>query len=283
MTVAFFAAIAGTCLYGIAFLSQGYAAKKLRHRLDLFAHPAYIFGLFCASGAWLASLVALNKLPLFVVQPLLAGSLAVSVILATLILHTPVSKSDVVAVLGIITGLLLVCLSARSCGTHQIPLHFTVVLMIGILVVLGFAVYSYRGGTSTGLASLSGFSFSGAALGARALHLGEGEVWDALLFSPISWVVLIYAMIGAVLYARALEQGPIGPATAALWVVEILVPSLAGVLLLGDGVRTGWGQHAIVGVTLACLACIIFAKSPTQKLVLVDESEESDSSAPTMV
>lgn len=80
----------------------------------------------------------------------------------------------------------------------------------------------------------------------------------------MTWLVVAYGVIGAVMYARSLERGPIGPATAALWVVEVVVPGLLGVAVLGDTVRPGWDLAALLGVALAVGACVVLAHSPAQ-------------------
>jgi hypothetical protein len=64
--------------------------------------------------------------------------------------------------------------------------------------------------------------------GATALLLGV---------AVLAWVVLGYGAIGIASYTLALERGPVGPATAILWVVEVALPAAVGVSLLGDGVR----------------------------------------------
>ena len=262
MTLAFVAALAGMMLYGLASVSQGYAASHASGPAVL-RHPAYLAGLAGDGLAWLCSLLALTRLPLFAVQSLLAGSLAVTVLVAVPVLRVRMVRRDVVAVAVITVGLVLVSASAAAESTRPAPGWFDPALAVG-LVLLGLAAaLAYRRGRSVPLAVLAALGFSGAAIGARVARLGEGSP-AATLADPMTWLVVAYGVLGAVMYARSLERGPIGPATAALWVVEVVVPGLLGVVVLGDTVRAGWDLPALLGVALAIGACAVLAHSPAQ-------------------
>ena len=247
--VAFIAALSGMLLYGVASVSQAYAARRASGAAVL-RHPAYVAGLLGDGLAWVASLVALSGLPLFVVQSLLAGSLAVTVVLARVILHVRMTRAAQASV-GVITlGLVLIALAAGPESARPAPAWFTPALG-ALLGLTGLAaVASYRGGRSIPLAFLGAVAFSGAALGARAWHPDLSN-WTGVLGGPLTWLIAAFGILGAMLYARSLESGPVGPATATLWVVEVVFPGLIGVLVLGDGVREGYAALAVVGVALA--------------------------------
>jgi len=262
MWIGYAAAVGGMLVYGVASVLQAFAARRASGA-KVVVHPAYIGGLLCDGLAFGLSVVALASLPLFVVQSLLAGSLAVTVLLAVPVLHVRPTRRDLVAV-GVVTlGLLLVSASAAGESTQAPPSWFTPV-MIGAaaLVALASAVL-YARGPAVLVAAVAGLGFSLAALGARALHLGEGP-WLPLLTNPLTWVVVVGGIVGAVTYARSLERGGVGPATAALWVVEVVVPGVIGVAFLGDTVRPGWAIPALVGVVTAVAGCVVLAQSPAQ-------------------
>lgn len=125
------------------------------------------------------------------------------------------------------------------------------------------SVAAYARGGALLLALLAGLGFSAAALGARAAHLGETP-WLTTLENPLTWAVVSSGVAGAVMYARALERGSVGPATATLWVVEVIVPGGVGVAVLGDAVRDGWAVPALVGVACAVAGALALAQSPAQ-------------------
>ncbi|EWT06125.1 hypothetical protein N864_24000 [Intrasporangium chromatireducens Q5-1] len=256
--IGFAAAIAGTLLYGVASVAQSYAAQRASGAAVL-RHPVYLVGLGCDLLAWLASLVALWSLPLFAVQSLLAGSLAVTVVLAALVLHVPVGPAGRVATAVVIVGLVLVSWSAGAESTRAAPGWFVGLLVALLAAVVAGGVALYGRGGSIALAAVAALGFSGAAMAARALASSSLSL-AGLLADPVAWMIVAFGVVGAVLYARSLERGAVGPATATLWVIEVLVPGGLGVLVLGDTVRPGTLVLAAAGVALAIAGTVALAR-----------------------
>jgi len=63
-------------------------------------------------------------------------------------------------------------------------------------------------------------------------------------------------------YLRALERGPAGGVAALSSVVEVLVPGVVGVAVLGDTVRAGWAVPVALAVVAAVAGCVVLARSP---------------------
>lgn len=72
---------------------------------------------------------------------------------------------------------------------------------------------------------------------------------------------------GTLAYARSLERGAVGPATAVLWSAETLLAGLVGVLALGDTVRPGWDAVATVAVAVTLLGCAVLATAPAEQVL----------------
>ena len=70
--------------------------------------------------AWVASLLALRQLPLFAVQGLLAGSLAVTVLFAPVVLKTEMRARDVVPV-AVFTATLITSPTVSSVRVYWLP------------------------------------------------------------------------------------------------------------------------------------------------------------------
>ncbi len=261
MAFALFAALLGTAGYGTGSVLQAAgAARGTGPRV--MRQPVYMAGLACDGVAWLASLVALQRLPLFAVQALLAGSLAVTVLLSKILLQTRLRGRDVVAILFVTLALAVVAGSSGVQSSRPPPGWFAVAVLAGLSVVVSATLLLYREGRPIALAVAAGVAFSGAAVGARAADTAHG--WLPLLADPVAWTILGFGVTGAMGYARALERATVGPVTAVLWVVEVLVPGVLGVLLLGDGVRAGWTIPALVAVLVALAGCVVLATSPGQ-------------------
>jgi len=255
MTLALVAALVGMMGYGVGSVLQALGAARATGPAVL-RHPAYLAGLACDAVAWVASLVALRYLPLFVVQTLLAGSLGVTVLLARVVLRTRLRARDVVAVGVVAVTLAVIAGAAGPQSAQPAPAGFTAAMIIALLgtVVVGAALYGRSG--SLPLAALAGAAFSGAALCARAM---PGPIGWGLLVEPLALAVGAFGVVGAVAYARSLERGPVGPATAVLWVIEVVVPGVVGLAVLGDTVRPGWALPAAAAVVAACAACVVLA------------------------
>lgn len=262
MTLALLAALVGTLGYGIASVLQAVGAARASGPAVM-RHPAYLAGLTCDGVAWLASLVALRHLPLFVVQSLLAGSLGVTVVLARVFLGTRLRSRDVTAVAVVAAALATVARASGAQSAQPAPHGFQLAALVLLLVTVLVTAALYRRAGSLPLAVLAGMAFSGAALCARAVHGSDG--WMRLLTDPLALSVLGFGAVGALTYARSLERGPVGPATAVLWGVEVLVPGVVGVAVLGDGVRPGWALPALLAVAVAVAACAVLATSPAQQ------------------
>jgi hypothetical protein len=257
--LAYAAAAVGALLYGVASVAQAYAARRASGPAVL-RHPAYVAGLGCDLLAWIASLLALARLPLFVVQSVIAGSLVVTVVLARLVLRVAVSPVARVGTVAVVVGLVLVSWSAGPESSRPAPGWFPFLLGALLVVTVAAGVAGYPNGGSISLAAVAALGFSGAAMGARVLASNTAG-WVSLLRNPLTWMILAFGAVGAALYARSLERGDVGPATATLWVVEVVLPGAVGVLVLGDTVRPGTAGLALTGVALAVAGTVALAQS----------------------
>lgn len=257
MTFALLAALVGTVGYGVASVLQA-AGTARANGMAVLRQPTYVAGLGCDAAAWVASLVALRQLPLFAVQALLAGSLAVTVVVASVVFKTRLRVRDAVSVGAVTVALVVLAASAGPPSAAKPPPAFTPVMMLGLAVIVVVAVGTWRRPRSATFAVVAGSAFSGAALCARAAHKAGG--WGPLLHEPLAWGMLGYGAIGMVCYTLALDHGPVGPATAILWVVEVALPAAVGAAVLGDRVRAGWEVPAVVSLMVALAACVVLTR-----------------------
>lgn len=270
MTFALLAALVGTFGYGVASVLQAIGTARASG-LAVLRQPTYVAGLGCDALAWVASLLALRQLPLFAVQALLAGSLAVTVAVARVVLKTRMRPRDAIAA-GVVTAALVVlAASAGPASALKPPPAFTPVMLLALAILAVATAAAYVRARSVELAVIAGSAFSGAALSARAAH--SASDWAGLLHEPLAGAVLGYGAIGMVCYTLALEHGPVGPATAVLWVIEVALPAAVGVAVLGDGVRAGWALPAAVSLLLALGACVALATGPTQEQGLLSAED----------
>ncbi len=251
-SVAWLTLVTATLAYGGASLLQARAAEGAHGKAVL--KPGYVLGLVLDGLAWLLSLVALVRLPLFVVQAVLAGSLAVTAVLARTVLGVRLRRSETVAV-GVLVLALAVLAGTAGVEAAAAPGRFVTGLLVALAPVLVAVAVLLRQDPATPLAVVAGLGFSGAALCARAI----GGASSHLIVEPLVYALLAYGAVGAWAYGVALERGHVTGVTATLWGVEVVVPAVVGVALLGDTVRSGAWPSAVVALLVVLGAVRVLA------------------------
>ncbi|OHV62283.1 hypothetical protein [Pseudofrankia sp. BMG5.36] len=103
-------AVAAAVSYGAGSIAQAEGARRAPDTLRALRHPLYLAGLGCDLLAWLASVAALRTLAVYQVQAILAGSLAVTVLGARVVLAARIRRRDAAAV----TVLALIVVAAAA-------------------------------------------------------------------------------------------------------------------------------------------------------------------------
>ncbi len=126
--------------YGTASIAQAEGARRATDTLRALRHPLYLAGLGGDALAWLASLVALRALAVYQVQAILAGSLAVTVVGARIVLAARVRRRDVAAIA--VTVLALTVVAAAAGPQEQVhpstPLRYGLVAAAVLVAAAGW-------------------------------------------------------------------------------------------------------------------------------------------------
>jgi drug/metabolite transporter (DMT)-like permease len=265
MTTVFALLIAVAAMVGntIAALWEARGSRLARYGRPVWQQPWFLAGLFADVVAWVLTVVALRYLPVFAVQSILAGAIA----LTTLSDHgwNPwnLAWRDRGAVVAVLAGLVLVAAAAEPDRPEALPPAATPALLVAFVLILVATPFVWRTGRPMLLALLAGLGFGGTALAVRALHPGPLR-WDTigdLLLDPLVYGVVVMGVLGVLAFAKALQNGPVGPATAVLSVTEVVVPGVVGIALLGDRIRDGWAGAALIGVVVALAGVIALTRT----------------------
>lgn len=259
MIWALLAAIVSSTAYGVSTIMQAVATRRAAG-LAVIKQPLVIAAFVVDGLAWVLSLVALDKLPLFVVQAIIAASLVVVVVLARFVLGTRMRPVDVAAVVAVVVALVIVSLAGGEQPAVPAPRGFVAIMIAASAGLVVLLVVFYRNGPPVVLAVIGGLGYSGAAIAARAATESEG-FW-ATIFQPLAVAIALCAVAGALAYLRALERGSVGTAAAVVSVLEVVVPGVVGIWVLGDRIRDGWDPAAAFGIALALVGCVALALSP---------------------
>jgi drug/metabolite transporter (DMT)-like permease len=269
MPFALLCALVANVSYGLGTILQAAGARQAStsEHLDvmllarLARRPLYVVGLALDAVGFVASLLALRTLPLFAVQAAIAGSIGVTALAATVVFGFRLRRSDVVAIGVLVVGLGLLGASAGAEHAAHISRVGEWSMLLGVAVVVGGGIASARmrdprGGL--GLAACAGLGFTGTAIAARALHV-PAVGWH-VVFEPLAVALVLYGACGILMFASALQRGSMTATSAVMFAVEAIVPSVVGVVALGDRTRPHFQIVAVVGFSFAVGASLVLAR-----------------------
>ncbi|MCR6482075.1 hypothetical protein M8542_04560 [Amycolatopsis sp. OK19-0408] len=261
-------ALGAACAYGVASVMQAVAARATDTGGDgvdpkllvrVLGQWKFVLGLSLDFLGFLAQIVALHVLPLFVVQAALAASLAVTAVAARF-LGVRLGKREWLAVGVVCAGLALLGAAAESEGSDPVGLGFRLVLIgaVAVLAVAGIvAGKTGRRVRTPALGLVAGLSFGVVAIAGRIIpSLAPLD----LLTDPATYTVAVAGGMAMLFYATALQRGSVTTSTAMMVLGETVFPSLVGVLALGDRTRPGFAVVAVAGFALAVAAALALAR-----------------------
>ena len=235
-------------------LRPGFAVGLLRS-------PRYLTALLLIAAGFSLSVLALRTLPLFVVQAGRASSLAVTAVLAVLILGARLRPPELLAIGGVVVGLVLLALSAGPQQSTDVGLAARLILLGAVFAVGALAVAAMRitpparSGLTLGV--LAGLCFGALAVGARMLReLAPAE----LITDPAAWAAGLGGVLGLLLGAIALQRAAVVGVTASMVGTEALIGAGLGMLLCGDRPLPGRGPLALLGFVLVVAGAVVLAR-----------------------
>jgi hypothetical protein len=255
----------GAFSYAAASIMQAVGARRSTGTVRTLGHPLYLIGTGCDLLAWAGSMIALRELAVYLVESVLAGSLAVTVVAARFFLKSRLRNRDIAAVVVSVAALTVLAMSAgpQASVTASNGLRWGFCAAAIAMAVIGWG--AAKAATPGVVAALAGLSLGGAALVGRALSPPTHH-WTAtavaIVTEPLTAALLIFAVTGMLLYANALQHGQVGPVTAVLWIAEVIAPSTVALVLLGDTVRPGWDLPATIAGLVTVGAAVLLATAP---------------------
>ncbi len=258
-----------TVSYGLATVLQSVGAKKTESRdgLDpglivrLLRSTPYLAGLGLDGFGYVLTVIALQSLPLFVVEAFTAGALAVTAVAAATWLRIPLSRGEWLGVAAVTVGLLAVGLSAgpdRDVALTETQKWLPLVAAIGLLIATAVAARLRGRSAVTALGGLAGLGFGLVGIATRTLD--QPLSVTGVLTDPSAYGLVAAGGVSLLALATALQRGGVTQATAAMVVAETVVPSLIGLAFLGDRVRPGFEVVATAGMLVAIAGSVALAR-----------------------
>jgi len=270
--------VAALC-YGVASVMQAVAVRAASRRTANRSQPASPLGevdpglIVRLLGQWrflislgldmlgfVAQLVALRRLPLFAVQAIVAGNLAVTAVVASWLIKIQLTWREWLAVAGVVVGVGLLGLSAGAEGATGVSEAFKLALIVAVAGVAVAGVAASKLGNPARtlvLGAVAGLGYGVVAVAARVL---PGFSLSELVRDPAAYALAAAGIVSFMLYATALEGGSVTVATAAVVLAETAPPALIGVMFLGDHTRHGLTAVAVLAFILAVACALLLAR-----------------------
>jgi drug/metabolite transporter (DMT)-like permease len=237
-------------------------ATSLRIRLlwRLLDDWPYLLGLGLDGGSFLLTIVAVQNLPLFVAEPIIAVNVVITALIERLMFQRRLRVVAWVAIAGILVGLSLLALSGspERARTAAAAVRWAVIVLpLGVAAMGSIVATRSHHSATIALGVLDGVAFGGTAIAGRMLVVPH-RFWQILL-SPLLWSMVAYGLVGLLLYTIALQRSHASIVGAATTAAQSVVPIVVGIAFLGDSPRDGaWGLAA-VGMVLALAGTLAIA------------------------
>ncbi len=212
------------------------------------------------AAGWVLTYIAVQHLPLFFVESIIATNLVITAFLERIVLHTPLKKVTYGGTALILSGLAVMALAASPGSARHVSLAaqwWLAVVPLGV-GLLAAGAGRFKGGVATiGVALLSGIAFGETSVISRTFPLPH-PLWHAAL-NPAPYGLLASGFVGVLLFSTALQRAHATVVNACMTAAETFVPTLIGFILLGDTVRSGRWYDVSLGLALAIAGTVSLA------------------------
>jgi drug/metabolite transporter (DMT)-like permease len=275
--VSLIAALVAAFCYGLGAVMQAIAVRASSHRPVLVAAGVagrvdpgllirmlrqwlFLVSILIDLIGFIGQLIALRRLPLFEVQVIIAGNLAVTAVFAAWLMHVVLGWREWIAVCAVVIGVGFLGSSAGAEGAATVGVGFHLALIVALAAIAVSGLFAARLPSrvrTPALGAIAGLGYGMVAVCARIL---PGFAPHQLVRSPAAYTLAAAGIISFMFYASALESGSVTVATAAVILVETIPPAIVGVVLLGDTTRPGRTPLAVAGFVLALVSAIALAR-----------------------
>lgn len=253
---------------GVAAILQKISADRedtvtkldARLMLKLIRDVPYVLGIILDVSGWILTFIAVRYLPLFLVESIIAANIAVTALIERFVLHRPLKHAAYALIGSMLAGLIIVAISAAPGPAHALTNTETWgVLAIPIPVALAAFVLAKKPSAraATVLAALGGIAFGLTSVASRIFKLYH-PLWHNL-YNPYLITLVVAGGLGILLFSTALQRAHATIVNASMTAAQILVPTIIGILFLGDSARHGRWDLVILGMFITTGSAIFLA------------------------
>ncbi|MFI7673841.1 hypothetical protein [Actinophytocola sp. NPDC049390] len=254
-----------TVMYGMGIVAQSVAARRADRRgagLGLLARLAtdrlYQLGFAGQVGGFVLAFLARAELPLYLVQAGSSCAVGIATAFGVLALGWRVRPVEV-AMLGVLAaGLVLLATASVPSVAHDIPAGVGWVLLGSPLLVGLAAVRACRTDSVLFVALLAGSAFAVVAISGRSL---ADEPLHHLPLNPLTWLMLLAALLGQACMSVALSRGSATSTVAAMDAATMVLTSVVGIAALGDRIAPGRQWSVVLGLALVVVGVLVLGST----------------------
>jgi drug/metabolite transporter (DMT)-like permease len=219
--------------------------------LRLFRQLPYAAGIVLDLLAGIFTLIAVNRLPLFIVQAIIASCVVLTAFLEQLLLKRKLGRQIYSAAAVALVGLGCLALASHSEKTASVgvPVKDSIVAAPVLLLAVGAIVLKVKSRLSTFvLAGLSGAAFGGVSIIGRLL-VYPNPLW-MVAKNSLFLALLVYGALGVFFFTTALQRTLATVVNGVMTSAQTLIPLLVGIIFLGDTARNGLWALVWIGCLL---------------------------------
>jgi drug/metabolite transporter (DMT)-like permease len=257
--------VASSLLYGLGIVAQSVAARRVQNSAAgtgllgrLVSDRLYLFGFAGQVSGFVLAFFCRATLPLYLVQAGSSAAVGWAALFGTVVLGWRIRRIEVMTLLMMALGLVLLVAASTPSPARQIPASWWVVL--GGLLLAG-VVFTVRGGSSTTvlpMVALAGVAFSVVAIAGRSV--ANLPLLD-LPWNPLTWVMLVSALVGQAAMAVALRRSSATSAVASIDAVSVVLVSIVGLVALDDRIAAGRQWWVALGLALVLAGVFVLGSS----------------------
>jgi hypothetical protein len=211
------------------------------------------------------------------VEPILASSLLIALLLGAIFMRRPVARADWFAALALTVGLAVFLYMVHPEGDRDTGPIGRWLLVGGValaIIVASTAIATRstgsRRGALLGIAAGSAFGITALLTKATMHYLGDGLTAPFTHWEPYALVLLAAAAF--LLGQSALQTGALGAAVGGIEAMTVLTGAVGGIVVLDERVSMS-GPYEIVCVALAAIALLagILKLASTEERLVTNE------------
>lgn len=227
----------------------------------------YASGIILDAVGWGLTFVAVQYLPLYFVESIVAASIGITALLERFFLHKALSRKAYMAIMIVFAGLVCLSVAASTGKAHAISHTVSWALVLAVIPLAGLAAIATRlrhAWASFSIAVLSGIAFGQTSVLSRTFRL-DGPLWHILL-NPFTYGLAVFGILGVLLFSIALQRMRATVTTATMTVSQTVVPTIIGLTLFGDEARNGLGWLLLVGLIISLVGVVMLCMHSRVKM-----------------